>query len=175
MPPFFAEDLLRIFSKSKEKSYIRAIQQGYRAILLQMSKEEELGAFATTIETYVEEDGVEEDIPTIVHAGGLDTPHQSPPVALGPSTPTEPTPSTPKPKTRSLARAQSRSWSMGVHGSGGTPFSENNFTTMPLPPVPGSPTRQAKRKRLDTADDDPSGGLLMAGTENMRSTKKTRS
>ena len=173
MPPYFAEDLLRIFSKNKEKSYIRAIQQGYRAVLVAMSKEDDLEALATT--TDADEEGCEDDIPTITHAGGLGVLFEASPVAQGPSTPTEAAPSTPKPRARTLARTQSKSWSMGVHGSGGTPFSENNFTTLSLPPAPGSPTRQAKRKRPDATEDEPSAGLLMLGAENVRSAKKTRS
>ncbi len=121
MPQYFAEVLLRIYTK--KAGLFGLIQAGYRAILAKMQALDESAELGAT---------------TAIAGAGAST--------VTPGTTTVPTP--PATEAPSTPPAHSRQGSMTLipGGSGAaTPFSNNSFTTVEPTFVPPSPTRATRR------------------------------
>lgn len=115
MPQYFAEDLLRIYTKKAE--LFGLIQAGYRAILAKMQALEEAELGTTSVAA----------------AATLDTTVPTPPATEAPSTPP------------AHSRKASLTLIPGGSGAASTPFSNNSFTTVEPTFVPPSPTRATRR------------------------------
>ena len=130
MPQYFAEVLLRIYTK--KAGLFGLIQAGYRAILAKMQALDESAELGTAT--------------AAIAGAGAST---VTPGTTTTTTTTVPTPpATEAPSTPSPAHSRKGSMTLipGGGGSGAaTPFSNNSFTTVEPTFVPPSPTRATRR------------------------------
>src|SRR6266511_1304517 len=141
MPTYFAEVLLRVYTKNPE--HIEIVQHGYRAILKSLEDEPGL-AMVNLIPDEVD----------LNRGVGMGKENErlgrEESVSAVPTPPESEAPTTPK---MSASRVHSRNASIIMKGSGGvggstglpsTPFSINEFTTVGKKDTPRSPSRKEK-------------------------------
>ncbi|KAG5350405.1 hypothetical protein C0989_011193 [Termitomyces sp. Mn162] len=159
MPQFFAELLVRIFTRDVD--YFGVIQAGYRRCLQKLPSQ----INDPTPDQLVLEPmfPITPPVQSQSQSFAEITPTPSPPVlandhGLVPSAPAPvPVPTTPRTFSRvsSFSRPGHGLGRGGGGGGGGgsttdpTPFSNNNFTTVDMSFAPPSPSRKAKRRRVD--------------------------
>ncbi|KIL63305.1 hypothetical protein M378DRAFT_673967 [Amanita muscaria Koide BX008] len=158
MPAYFAEVLLRVYTKQTD--FFGIVQAGYRAVLAELEKMSTSGDEADFMDSF--------PFPSLTNQE-ITTP------------PTTDPPSTPRALSRnqssgfgvgSLSRNSSANFGPGTfsrHTSanfGAAPFSNNNFTTVSPTFRPPSPTRAQKqpksRKRTREQEDTPSSDADLA-------------
>ncbi|KAF8954102.1 hypothetical protein BDZ97DRAFT_1928819 [Flammula alnicola] len=128
MPQYFAEDLIRVYTKKPE--FFGLVQAGYRSILASMQDRTQHDDLDNLV------------VPSI----NLDPMAPTPPATEAPSTP------------RLHSRNASFSFTAGGGGNGSaaTPFSNNSFTTVSPSFAPASPTRAGRgRSNKRRRDDSP--------------------
>ncbi|PPR04920.1 hypothetical protein CVT24_007164 [Panaeolus cyanescens] len=148
MPTYFAEVLLRIFSKNKNVFGI--VQAGYRKVLKDLQEAIESGRIkacdpaecSPTCACACHFAPLIQDVPAIMLTDIDD-------LASAPTPPATEAPSTPKAKAHSRQGSFSFSgMGGGTGGSASTPFFNNNsFTTVPPNYVPPSPSAAAAKNR----------------------------
>ncbi|KAF5309226.1 hypothetical protein D9619_012739 [Psilocybe cf. subviscida] len=146
MPPYFAEVLLRIYTKNPK--FFGLVQAGYRVVMSDL---------AMRFQTDAEESILLPDIEVNRAEDGM-----------APTPPETEAPSTPKATSRDSSFTHRKS------ASGSTPYSENSFTTVAPDFVPPSPLGTVNRKLKNTNKRERDHSLDMPGQAEGSSNKKRK-